>query len=296
MSRTCALVAAVLVLAACAEGPQGSATPTETPSAAAGCPESFPAPDGDPWVPAEPTTETPGRLVPDADPVEALVCRYGDVFEVDTAALQGEVVLERGLDRIRTDLLVPARVEAAERACTQIGGGQVPHLVRLRYADGELWLSAVQDPNRCTGTGNGDFVSSAYLGDRLAQAYDTAAWPAQDPDPCARGGLGRAGEEGALVPGGWASLVLCEEDGRARELPADRAVQVADLLAQLHGQPGTNACEGVPTAVRRLVFGYEQGPPSVVVWTPGCEPSLGNGSRSALPTPAQTELLALLVG
>jgi hypothetical protein len=39
-----------------------------------------------------------------------------------------------------------------------------------------------------------------------------------------------------------------------------------------------------------------QGPPSVVVWTPGCEPSLGNGSRSALPTPAQTELLALLVG
>jgi hypothetical protein len=73
-------------------------------------------------------------------------------------------------------------------------------------------------------------------------------------------------------------------------------VQVADLLAQLHGQPGTNACEGVPTAVRRLVFGFEQGPPSVVGWTPGCEPSLGNGSRSALPTPAQTELLALLVG
>lgn len=296
MRRTAALVAAVLVLAACGEEPQGSATPTSAPSAAAGCPETFPAPAGDPWVPAGPTTETPGRLVPDADPVEALVCRYGDVFEADAAALQGEVALEGGLDRVRTDLLVPARVEAAERACTQIGGGQVPHLVRLRYADGELWLSAVQDPNRCTDTGNGAFVSSAYLGDRLAQAYDTAAWPGQDPDPCARGGPGRAGEEGTLVPAGWASLVVCEPDGRSREVPPDRAVQVAELLGQLPVRPGTNACEGVPTAVRRLVLGYEQGPRSVVVWTPGCEPSVGNGSLSALPTPAQTELLGVLVG
>ena len=291
MRRTVALVGAVLVLSAWGEGAPGV---SPSPNAAAGCPERFPVPDGEPWVPAPPTTGTPGRLVPDADPVEALVCRYGDVFDAESAPLQGEVLLEAGLDRIRTDLLVPARVEGAERACTQIGGGFVPHLVRLRYPDGELWLSAVQEPNSCTETGNGAFVSSAYLGDRLARAYDSATWPVRDPDPCAQGAPGRAGQERALVPDGWTSLVVCEED-RRRDVVADRAAQAASLLGQLRTQPGTNACEGAPTSVRWLVFAYDEGPPVIVLWTPGCEPSLGNGSLSAVPTPAQTELLGVLL-
>lgn len=288
MRRTAALVGVVLALSSCGQGEDAETAPS--PTAAAGCPERFLVQDGVPWVPSPPTTETPGRLVPDADPVEALVCRYDE-----SGAVDGEVLLEAGLDRLRTDLLVPARVEGAERACTLIGGGVVPHLVRLRYADGELWLSAVQEPNRCTLTGNGAFVSSAHLGERVAQAYDAGAWPATDPDPCAQGGTGRAGQEDALAPPGWTSLVVCADDGSRREVDPDRAAQAVSLLGQLETRPGTNVCQGTATSRSQLVLTYAEGPPVVLRWTPGCEPSLGNGSLSALPTPAQTELLGVLL-
>jgi hypothetical protein len=296
--RVAALVGFVLALSSCGDSPERGVETggSPQPPVAEGCPERYAAAGDEPWVPAPPTTETPDRLVPDADPVEALVCRYGDVSGAGGAPLDGEVRLEAGLDRIRTDLLLPARVEGAQPACAEVGGAVVPHLVRLRYADGELWLSARQEPNGCTASGNGRFVTSAYLGDRLAQAYDARAWPVRDPDPCAEGGSGRAGQEQALVPPGWASLVACAEDGGRREVDPDRAAQVASLLGQLGTQPGTNACEGAPATVTRLVFTHAEGPPVVVVWTPGCEPSLSNGSLSAVPTPAQTELLGVLLG
>ena len=291
MRRTPALVAAVLALSAC--GPQDdpvvSGSPP-SPVAVDGCPERYAAEDQRPWVPAPPTTETPGRLVPDADPVEALVCRYAE-----SGALEGEVALGDGLDRVRTDLLLPARVEGSERACTQIGGPVAPHLLRLRYADGELWLSAVQEVNGCTESGNGAFVTSAYLGDRLAQAYDSRTWPSADVDACVEGGQGRAGQERALVPAGWTSLVVCAEEGSLREVAPDRAAQVAALLGQLATRPGTNACQGTMTSSSRLVFAYPEGPAVEHWWTPGCEPSLRNGSLSASPTPAQADLLGVLL-
>jgi hypothetical protein len=287
--RIGALVAAVLVLTACGQAEQAAPAVSPSPSAVTGCPDRISPRDGGPEVPALPTTETPGRLVPDADPVEALVCRYGE-----RGGLAGEVLLEGGLDRVRTDLLVPARLEGAERACTLIGGGVVPHLLRLRYADGELWLSAVQEPNRCSTTSNGAFISSAHLGGVLAQAYDSATWPSRDPDPCAQASTGRAGQEQGLVPAGWTSLVRCDE-GR-REVAPDLAAQAASLLGQLQVQPGTGGCAGTPASVRRLAFTYAEGPQVVVTWTPGCDPSLDNGSLSAVPTPAQTELLGVLLG
>lgn len=298
MRRVAVLLAAVLALSSCGQGGERGveAGGSPEPTAGDGCPDRYAAADPEPWVPAPPTTETPGRLVPDADPVEALVCRYGDVSGAESAALAGEVRLESGLDRIRTDLLLPARVEGAQVACTQMGGAVVPHLVRLRYADGELWLSARQEPNGCTDSGNGEFVTSTYLGDRLAEAYDTGAWSEREPDPCAGGRPGRAGQEEALVPAGWTSLVACAEDDSRREVDPDRAAQVASLLGQLATQPGTGGCEGTPTSVTRLAFLHPEGPPVLVDWTPGCEPSLGNGSLSARPTPAQTELLGVLLG
>ena len=297
MRRVAALVGAVLALSSCGGGaePGGGTGGSPQPPVADGCPERYATAGDEPWVPAPPTTQTPGRLVPDADPVEALVCRYGDVSGAGGAALVGEVRLEAGLDRVGADLLLPARVEGAQRACTRVGGAVVPHLVRLRYADGELWLSARQEPDGCTASGNGRFVTSTYLGDRLAQAYDARAWPVRDPDPCAEG-AGRAGQEQALVPPGWASLVACAADGSRREVDPDRAAQVASLLGQLGTRPGTDACDGTPPTVTRLAFTHAEGPPVVVVWTPGCEPSLGNGSLSAVPTPAQAALLGVLLG
>jgi len=192
-------------------------------------------------VPAPPTTETERRLVPDADPVEALLCRYravDDPREDGPTSLDGQVTLTGGLDRIRTDLLVPAAVPGGDRACTEIGGPRVPHLLRLRYADGELWLSATQEVNGCTSTGNGAFVSPAYLGQRFADAYDARAWRPPAPGPVAcRGGTGRAGQERALMPAGWRQLVVCEENDAAREVEPGRAARVADLLGEAATRP-----------------------------------------------------------
>ena len=299
MRRAAAVLGAVLLVSSCggSDGEGTVAGPSPSPTATDGCPERWAGTGAEPWVPALPTTETPGRLVPDADPVEALVCRYDDVTGgADAAALEGEVLLQDGLDLVRTDLLLPARVEGAERACTQIGGAVVPHLVRLRYADGELWLSGVQEPNGCTESTNGAFTTSAYLGDRLAQAYDSRTWPPPDPDPCDRGRPGRAGQEQALAPAGWTSLVVCDDPSGRRDVAPDRAEQVVSLLGQLETRPGTNACDGVPSSSAGLVLTYPEGPPVELWWTPGCEPSLGNGSLSAAPTPAQTELLGVLLG
>lgn len=275
MRRTLLLVP--LLLAACGGG-DGAASSAPSPSASApvveGCPEQFSSTGTEPWVPAAPTTETPGRLVPDADPVEALLCRYSESEE-----LAGEVVLTEGLSSVRHDLLVPEELEGREQVCTLIGGGLVPHLMRLTYADGDLWVSAVQDPNSCTGTGNGDFVSSAYLGERLATAYDSRSWPvAPRVDGCTGGGTGRLGQEDALVPEGWQSLLVCSGGSEPREVEPEQAQQVTSVLAEVEAGPGTNGCSGPARATYSLLFRYEAGPPVQVRYSPGCQPTLSNGS------------------
>lgn len=297
-----------LALPSCAGGAAGPASaPSPGPAgpstavALDGCPPAVTLVPGDPWVPAPPTTETGGRLAPDADPVDALLCRYrgiDDPREDGPTPLDGQVLLTGGLDRIRTDLLVPRAVPGGDRVCTEIGGPRVPHLLRLRYADGELWLSATQEVNGCTSTGNGAFVSPAYLGQRFAEAYDTRTWRSPVPEPVTcRGGTGRAGQEQALVPAGWRQLVVCEEDDAGRAIDPGRAARVADVLGEAATRPATGGCEGVPDRTFDLAFRYDGGPDVRVSWLRGCEPALSNGSLAGTLTPAQTDVLTdLLTG
>jgi hypothetical protein len=295
--RAAALVGAVLALSSCGQGAERGVereTRRRRPPPT-GCPDRYAAADPEPWVPAPPTSETQGRLVPDADPVEALVCRYGDVSGAESAALAGGVQLGSGLDRMRTDLLLPARVEGAQVACTQIGGAVVPHLVRLRYADGELWLSARQEPNGCTDSGNGEFVTSTYLGDRLAEAYDTGGLARTRPGPVRRGQAGPCGSGGSAGAGG---LDLAGGLHRGRQPPGGgpRPGRPGRLAARpARHAARTNACEGTPTSVP-VGFLHAEGPPVLVSGRPAASPRSGNGSLSALPTPAQTELLGVLLG
>lgn len=244
-----------------------------------------------PWVPQPPTTQTEGRLVPDADPVSAVVCRY-----TPAGALEGAVEVTEGLGRIRHELLVPEKHPEQERVCTLIGGDVVPHLMRLSYADGDLWLAATVDPNSCTDSGNGDFVTAAYLGGRLASAYDTGSWPAPAAQRgCSGGGTGRAGQEDVLVPGGWTSLSVCVDSETPRKVPRGDAGRVAELLGELTTVPGTNSCSGDASTSYNLLFDYEQGPPVALWYAPGCEPPLHNGSLDATPNEEQAaELKALL--
>ena len=159
--------------------PAGPSSPASEPAATDSCPASFPI-GATPWVPAPPTTQTDGRLAPDADPVTAVVCRYRDVgpapSEAGPSALVGEVALVGGLDRVRLDLLLPRLRPGQSSDCTVVGGPLVPHLVRFDYADGSLWVSSLQDADACQGSGNGVFVTAAHLGAALSASYDAGRW------------------------------------------------------------------------------------------------------------------------
>lgn len=296
------MITAGLAVSACGQRESAPGAAGDSPAARTldVCPDRHLGSGKQPWVPAPPMAAAEDRLVPDADPVEAVVCRYralggeADELGADSGGLEGEVRLEGGLSRVRTDLLWPAEVEGSQRVCTTTGGSLTPYLVRLRYPGGVVWLSTVQEANGCSPTGNGAFVSAVPSADHWAQAYGSASWPAPGADPC-RTRTGRSGEERSLVPHGWTTLLVCGEDGSRREVGADRAGRIADLLDRVQTRPGTNACSGQPTIVERLVFTHAEGPPAVVTYMPGCEPSVGNGSLSASLTPEQSDVLAALV-
>lgn len=306
--RRCLLVLLVLVLPACGDpvvprsGPASQASVTATPTATVdvpvdGCPANVPA-DQPLWVPAPPTTETDGRLVPDADPVTALVCRYRDPQDGEPT-LAAEAALSAGLDGVRHDLLVPRRLERAERSCTAMGGPVVPHLVRLSYADGDLWLAARVDPNGCVDSGNGEFVTSAYLGRQVSASFDAGRWVPDAPRPdrgCFGSGRGRAGQEDQLVPAGWTSAVLCRPSATAappvpRALDRGTTERVVALLGQVPSAPGTGGCSGPSRTTYDLLVDYPQGPSVQVRFAPGCEPPMRNGSLDATPTAAQSAQL-----
>ena len=284
------LLLAALVGCGTSQAGGSSAAPEQVEPA---CPAAFEVGAEEPWVPEPPTAQTEGRLVPDADPVDGLVCRY-----TPDGALESSVALAAGLDRIRHDLLLPEELPGQERVCTLIGSAQVPHLMRLSYADGGLWVSGVQDANSCRDTGNGDFVTQAYLGGRLAEAYDSGVWPAApQPRGCTGGGSGRAGQEDAFVSPGWRSLAVCVGSADPRQVPRADAERVAELLLEVEAEAGSNSCSGSASRTYNLLFRYEQGPPVMIWFAPGCEPALHNGSLDASPDAARSaELQALLDG
>ncbi|MCW2615870.1 MAG: hypothetical protein JWN08_2864, partial [Frankiales bacterium] len=238
-----------------------------------------------------------GRLAPDADPVEVLVCRYEDVSgsRAGPASLVGERVVTAGLDRVRHDLLLPELLPGGTRACTAMGGPVVPHLARLSYADGDLWLAATRDPNSCQDSGNGAFTTSAYLGEVLQQSFDAATWsspPAPAAGSCASSGSGRAGQERTLVPPGWSALAVCrpsvdDQPPPAREVERATAERVVALLARVPTVPGSGGCSGPSRRTYDLLVSYPDGPPVQVRYAPGCEPPMRNGSLDATPSAAQ---------
>jgi len=312
------VVAVVLAVAGCGGGPDLAAPdPSAGPDLAApgpsagpgtedgSCPPVYPAVAG-PWVPAVPSAETQGRLVPDADPVSALLCRYEARQNSDEPIpleLAGAVDVTAGLTAVRRDLHLPALLEGTGRICTQAGGPLMPHLVRFDYADGSVWVSAAQEPNGCTDSGNGAFTTGIQLGDRAAVAFDTGRWPAApQPERCFAGAGGRAGQEEQLVPDGWTSMTVCQpglnDPGPPpRLLDAATAERVAALLDAADLAPGSGGCSGGDNTRFDLLVGYPDGNAVTVGVNIGCDPPLRNGSLDAvLDAGDQAALAELLRG
>lgn len=278
------------------------------------CPQQLPVTtDREPSVVPPPSSGPAGRLVPAEVPRAALVCRYEDssIFtrsgnrsRPTSVALAGQRALAAGLERIASDLALPAG--SAYGFCTQAGGPTVPHLLRLDYASESVWVSTSTDVNGCALVTNGAFTAPVYVGGQVAASFDAGAWV--DPplregfaDPCRLSKAGRAGQETALVPDGWTGLDVCV-DGAPRPVAPERAAAVADLLGGLElGAGGAgSSCPppaGPPDAgtPRQLVWRYPSGRDVLTFLVLGCDPPVDSLLLSATATlEEQAELARLL--
>ncbi len=299
MLRTRGALAALLLvtaLAAC-EAPAPDAVVEPAP-----CPATVASATTRPDVPQQPTADTGGRLVPTEVPTQALLCRYEGPQELFRSPPPVPLVGQReltGLERLPDDLFLPRDLGAA-RYCQQPGGQRRAYLLRLTYPDGVVWVSTVTDPGGCATAGNGAFVAGAYVGARLDASYAAGAWtapPARTPaGPCDGGDPGRAGQEGALVPGEPTALRVCNGQ-TVRDLPDDVLAQVREVLSDPVAEPAQAICaQPRPGADRLLQVRYRSGPVVLLRLTPGCRPDITNGSLQAQLTPAQEQRLDALLG
>ncbi|MBI4939269.1 MAG: hypothetical protein HY830_00810 [Actinobacteria bacterium] len=267
--------------------------------------------DGDPWVPGSPSVPDGGdRLVPQAVPQRALLCRYAPAEDADfrggaTAsagpALDGSVVLVGPLDTLAGDLTwLPEERLGAPYACTAIGGPTTRFLLGLTYPDGVVWVAGNEDPNSCDRSWNGRFATGTNLGRQLAATFDAKTWVggqawvvgySAEAGPCWSPRSGRLGQGRDLVPAGATSLRVCRQDV-AGTTPTWTSVEPAEYH-RLHGllddqrtSPGDSSCSMLdPDAPARttyeLRFDYPAGPPVVVRVDPSCRPAVMSGDREA---------------
>ena len=284
------LLLPVLLLAGCTAG----AEPDPGPGSAAplACAQDVEVRAG--LVVPSPPQDLVGALVPSAVPTAALLCRY----DAQGALTASVALAPDSLAPLPEDLLLPRAFAGTARPCPEPGD---PVLLRLRTPDGDVDLASADGEARCAGTTNGRFASPVTLGDAFAASGDAGRWgvpTAADPElRCGPGRPGRAGQEAALAPGEPTGVVLCTVDGRGvtrtTGSDADLAV-VLEVLADPVARPSTGGCSDAATG-GELLLTYAAGPPVLVVLRPGCDPTVDNGSLSAVLEDAATARLSALL-
>jgi hypothetical protein len=234
-----------------------------------------------PWVPAGPAGVNAGaRLVPRRVPRSAVICAY-DGMNIGPQSgwkLSGRTSLTSGLAGLTAQLTwQPGRRRLG--MCTLVGGGQVNYLIGLTYSGGgRLWVAATLDPNSCVGTSNGGFTSSGVIGPSVTKAFKTGIWPVPRPESCHGGGpgIGRLGQDKAMVPPGVTSVLICGRGGRTIYSGYERLVAA---LNALRAWPSTGSCTFAPgqsVPSYRLLFSYPQGPAVQVNIDGHCSPQIDN--------------------
>lgn len=293
------LVALLALASACgatgttAERPAADGTPATSPaSSAASCPEQVGYPVD---VPAPSVTARDlagGRLVPEAVPSAAVLCRYVQdppatlpppTGYTATFRLEGSHELDR-LDALANDLQVPPKVPAESHACTLVGGPTLPYLLRLDYPSGSVWVGTSDDVNSCSDVSNGVTSSSVYLGADFAASYSARRWtrgrPRLGPAVCDEA-AGRYGQQHQLVPAGAVRIRVCTNSvERPPVTDADAVRRAAGLINRGKTTAATGGCEGQVTHSRELLFEYTSGRGVLVHVLRGCNPSVFTSSLS----------------
>ena len=302
------LVAAVL--AACANpaatGPGGTVlqtvgpmrTVTAQPVAADGaleCPATITDQEGM-TVPQQPQgVDGNARLLPDRQPESLVVCSYPVLDMVNGSLtapfrLKTRTVLSAGEQSEMVELLTWAPLDnLRSRACTAMGGDETVHLIGSRYPDAIVWVAAKADPNGCSKSTNGDFVSSAAVGSRLGAAFGDKSRP--DPAPtgaCASWGFGRLGDHLSIAPEGDPRVTVCRNraNGTAQptQLSAEQSREVVAALRSLTVAPSDSGCSSTGddhSRQFRLVLDYAEGPAVWVNVSPTCTPQAFSSGLAA---------------
>lgn len=244
-----------------------------------------------PWVPAKPHgVDASARLAPDETPTTVVVCAY--LHRIGTGGLvTGRRVLAGKLGGVR-DVLAYVPRSTTSPPCTAIllGTDGDNFLLGLTYGSGTVWVSA--PGNHCSGSGNGSFRAAPNLSSFARAAYLSGRWTSNGSVACVRAARcpnrisqpGRLGQDAAMVPAGAIAVSVVDQDG-----PTSRPVGgIAALVAALNSlstSPDTGRCQpvsgGRPSTTYALTFDYRTGTGVVVRVSPGCRPSVSNGSLQA---------------
>jgi len=235
-------------------------------------------------VPAKPAgVNARARLVPLRPPGTAVICAYdgSNLGPASGWALSGRRRLAGGLRALVAQLAwQPARIPGQDIACTLIGGTQVNYLIGLTFPGrGRLWVAATQDPNSCVNSSNGEFVSTGVIGASVTKAFTTGRWPQPRPVSChvVGPGVGRLGQDKAMVPPGSMSVTICRRHG-GRTVSSGFQPLVAALNA-LPTRVSTRGCSMTndhPLPSYRLLFSYREGPAVQVSIEGNCFPQVDN--------------------
>ena len=238
-------------------------------------------------VPARPDgVDGTDRLVPDATPTGVIVCAY---LHDDRGALTGARALSGALSAVSETLSWEPRGTTDSWPCATylaITDGD-NYFIGLTYADAAVWVAAPGD--HCAGASNGRFSTPANLRALAETAYQSGVWDpsAGQPkrhDPCAQTGVGRLGQDSAMVPASPTELHIC-----AGNVDTGTAYDPAPLLAALNRLPTDESTHqydcaqagGQPASSYKLRFGYADGPDVLVDVLAGCTPAIDNGTLSS---------------
>jgi hypothetical protein len=98
----------------------------------------------------------------------------------------------------------------------------------------------------------------------------------------------------SFLPDGAERVTVCTETAH-RELSPNEVAQLQDLLRAIKAEPSTNGCTGTPQSPVSLSASYPRGRPSILRFTPGCEPSVDNGFLAGQPSADQEHALKQLL-
>lgn len=267
------------------------------------CPASIPDPllDKQPYLPAAATVPDAGEhLVPRQQPAASLLCGYPTPVNTtpENIGLEASRRVTTGLGALAGQLSwLPPANPTTVMACAEEPTLQPrsTYLLELVYSGGATWVSL--PASRCgTSIVNGKFsaVVSADALDAAAVAYRTGSWPAapSQPDICSAAvPAGRLGQQSAMAPTGVTSMSICRADKPYLVNAASAYGPIVEELNSLAAQPSTETCVGTGNGGYVVRLDYQDGPAVQIRVTPGCRPSVDNGSLQAT---ASARLLSLL--